>query len=110
MIILEKLNDTLDKLNKAEKEQMYLELALYNKNKEALKENKIENEKMFLENQAKFYNQNPKKVGESILLNSKLYEILLNKTTFLYDSVYEEILIYKQNILNNQKILYSKNR
>ena len=105
MIVLEKLNDILDKLNKAEKEQMYLELAFYNKTKEEMREDKIENEKFFLENQAKFYNQNPKKVGETILLNSKLYEILINKVTFMYDSILEDILIYKQNILNNQKIL-----
>ena len=105
MIILEKLNDVLDKLNKTEKEQMYLELALFNKNKEELKEEKMENEKYYLENQARFYNQNPKKVKENILLNSKLYEILINKIIFMYDSIFEDIVSYKQNILNNQKIL-----
>ncbi|MCR5186115.1 MAG: hypothetical protein K6D97_03240 [Clostridia bacterium] len=105
MIILEKLNDVLDKLNRTEKEQMYLELALFNKNKEELKEEKLENEKYYLENQARFYNQNPKKVKENILLNSKLYEILINKIIFMYDSIFEDIVSYKQNILNNQKIL-----
>ncbi len=105
MILLEKLNDILDKLNKSEKEQTYLELALYNKNKKVFKENKIENEKIYLEDQANFFNQNVRKVQDKVMVNLKLYEVTINRLVYIYDILFEELIMYKQNILNNQKIL-----
>ena len=93
MILLEKLNDILDKLNKSEKEQTYLELALYNKNKKVFKENKIENEKIYLEDQANFFNQNVRKVQDKVMVNLKLYEVTINRLVYIYDILFEDIFL-----------------
>ena len=105
MILLEKLNDVLDKINKAEKEQAFLELALYTKGKNEIKESKLESEKRYHEDQANYYGRNINRSQDVIVLNTKLYEVVLSKILYVYDCLIEEVIIGRQSILNNQKII-----
>ena len=105
MKIFERIDDNLDKLNKSEKEQVFLELAIYQARKNNKKDEKLKTEREYLESTAKFYNQSVAKMMQNIEVNMNLYTVLLNKLMYIYDTTFTNFIKVKQSALNYQKIL-----
>lgn len=102
--MLKELNENMQKLRNIENEINMLELALYQKNMEEIKEKKITEITKFFERQSKFYNQKTEKYKKDIENNIEKYNIQIEKLILIYDKIYMESLRLKQNAIDNGKI------
>lgn len=102
--IFEKLNENMQNLENVENEISMLQLAIYQKNIEKLKECKMNEIREFFEQQSKFYNQKSEKYEYEIEKNINKYKEQLEKLINVYDSLYVNIFKIMQNAMNNQKI------
>lgn len=102
--IFEKLNENMQNLENVENEISMLQLAIYQKKIEKLKECKINEIREFFEQQSKFYNQNSEKYEYEIEKNINNYKEQLEKLINVYDNLYVNIFKIMQNAINNQKI------
>ena len=102
--LFEKLNENLENLDNVDKEIGMIELAIYQKTIEQLKNNKINEIRNFFEQQAKIYNQNSKKYEKEIENNIKKYEEQIEKLVNVYDELYINIFKIMQNAKDNEKI------
>lgn len=102
--IFEKLNENMQNLENVENEISMLQLAIYQKNIEKLKECKMNEIRDFFEQQSKFYNQKSEKYEYEIEKNINKYKEQLEKLINVYDNLYVNIFKIMQNAMNNQKI------
>ena len=102
--ILEKLNENMQNLENVENEISMLQLAIYQKNTEKLKECKLNEIRGFFEQQSRFYNQKSEKYEVEIEKNINKYKEQLEKLIYVYDNLYINIFKIMQNAMNNQKI------
>lgn len=102
--ILEKLNENMQNLENVENEISMLQLAIYQKNIEKLKECKLNEIREFFEQQLRFYNQKSEKYEVEIEKNINKYKEQLEKLIYVYDNLYINIFKIMQNAMNNQKI------
>lgn len=102
--ILEKLNENMQNLENVENEISMLQLAIYQKNTEKLKECKLNEIREFFEQQLRFYNQKSEKYEVEIEKNINKYKEQLEKLIHVYDNLYINIFKIMQNAMNNQKI------
>ena len=77
--MLKELNENMQKLRNIENEINMLELALYQKNVEEIKEKKITEVRKFFERQSKFYNQKTEKYKKDIENNIEKYNMQIEK-------------------------------
>ena len=102
--IFEKLNENMQNLENVENEISMLQLAIYQKNIEKLKECKMNEIREFFEQQSKFYNQKSEKYEYEIEKNINKYKEQLEELINVYDNLYVNIFKIMQNAMNNQKI------
>lgn len=102
--ILEKLNENMQDLDNIENEISMLQLAMYQKNIEKLKDCKINEIREFFEQKSKFYNQKSEKYESEIEKSIKKYKEQLEKLINVYDNLYIYVFKIMQNAINNQKI------
>lgn len=102
--IFEKLNENMLNLENVENEISMLQLAIYQKNIEKLKECKMNEIKEFFEQQSKFYNQRSEKYKYEIEKNINKYKEQLEKLINVYDNFYINIFKIMQKARDNQKI------
>lgn len=102
--IFEKLNENMQNLENVENEISMLQLAIYQKNIEKLKECKMNEIRGFFEQQLRFYNQKSEKYEHEIEKNINNYKEQLEKLINVYDNLYVNIFKIMQNAMNNQKI------
>lgn len=102
--IFEKLNENMQNLENVENEISMLQLAIYQKNIEKLKECKLNEIREFFEQQLRFYNQKSEKYEVEIEKNINKYKEQLEKLIYVYDNLYINIFKIMQNAMNNQKI------
>ena len=86
--MLKELNENMQKLRNIENEINMLELALYQKNIEEIKEKKITEITKFFERQSKFYNQKTEKYKKDIENNIEKYNMQIEKLILIYDKIY----------------------
>lgn len=102
--IFEKLNENMQNLENVENEISMLQLAIYQKNIEKLKERKMNEIREVFEQQSIFYNQKSEKYEYEIEKNIYKYKEQLEKLINVYDNLYVNIFKIMQNAMNNQKI------
>ena len=102
--ILEKLNGNMQNLDNVENEISMLQLAIYQKNIEKLKEDKINEIREFFEQQVRYYNQKSEKYENEIKSNINKYKKQLEKLINVYDNLYVNVFNIMENAMNNQKI------
>jgi hypothetical protein len=102
--IFEKLNENMQNLENVENEISMLQLAIYQKNIEKLKECKLNEIREFFEQKSVFYNQKSEKYKCEIEKNINKYKVQLEKLISAYDNLYVNIFKIMQNAMNNQKI------
>jgi uncharacterized protein YeaO (DUF488 family) len=102
--IFEKLNENMQNLENTENEISMLQLAIYQKNIEKLKERKVNEIREFFEQQSIFYNQKSEKYEYEIEKNINKYKEQLEKLINAYNDLYVNIFKIMQNAMNNQKI------
>ena len=102
--ILKKLDENLYDLENVEKETAMVELAIYQKSIEELKNQKINEIKELFEQQATFYNQKSEKYDYEINRNIENYKNELEKLIDAYDNFYINVFKIMENAINNQKI------
>ncbi len=102
--IFEKLNENMQNLENVENEISMLQLAIYQKNIEKLKECKMNEIRDFFKQQSRVYNQKSEKYEYEIEKNINKYKEQLEKLINVYDNLYVNIFKIMQNAMNNQKI------
>ena len=102
--ILEKLNENLQELDIIEREISMVELAVYQKSIENLKEYKLNEIREFFNQQSKFYCQKTEKFKKEIDKNIQKYINQIEKLINVYDNLYVNIFRMMQTARNNQKI------
>ena len=102
--IFEKLNENMQNLENVENEISMLQLAIYQKNIEKLKDCKMNEIREFFEQQSRFYNQKSEKYEYEIEKNINKYKEQLEKLINAYDNVYVNVFRIMQNAVDNQKI------
>ena len=102
--IYEKLNENLLNLEKVENEITMIELAIYQKSLDDLKNKKLKELKEFFEQKANYYNQKTEKFNNEINRNIDEYELQIDKIINAYDSLYISVFKIMENALDNQKI------
>lgn len=102
--IFEKLNENMQNLENVENEISMLQLAIYQKSIEKLKDCKMNEIREFFEQQSRFYNQKSEKYEYEIEKNINKYKEQLEKLINAYDNVYVNIFKIMQNAMDNQKI------
>lgn len=86
--IFEKLNENMQNLENVENEISMLQLAIYQKSIEKLKDCKMNEIREFFEQQSRFYNQKSEKYEYEIEKNINKYKEQLEKLINAYDNVY----------------------
>lgn len=102
--IFEKLNENMQNLENVENEISMLQLAIYQKSIEKLKDCKISEIREFFEQQSRFYNQKSEKYEYEIEKNINKYKEEFEKLINAYDNAYVNIFRIMQNAMDNQKI------
>ena len=102
--IYKKLNDNIQEMDAVEIEISMIELAIYEKSLQKLKEEKIKELEKFLREQASYYNQNSKEYENSIIECISNFKSQLEKTINVYDSLYANVFRLMQEAMSNQKI------
>ena len=102
--ILERLSRNLYTLNDVENEISMIELAIYQKSLEDLKNKKINEIKETFKQKAKFYNQKIEKYDGEINNSIEKIQIEMDKLINLYDNLYINVFKIMANAINNQKI------
>ena len=102
--IYEKLNENMQNLETIDNEIAMVELAIYEKKIEKVKEQKREEIRNFFEQQAIYYRQKSQKYQLEIEKNMEKYEELIEKLTNSYHNLYIQLFQIMQNAKNNQKI------
>ena len=102
--IFEKLNENMQNLENVENEISMLQLAIYQKSIEKLKDCKMNEISQFFEQQSRFYNQKSEKYEYEIEKNINKYKEQLEKLINAYDNVYVNVFRIMQNAVDNQKI------
>lgn len=102
--IFEKLNENLYNLDHVENEISMIELAIYQKSIEELKDTKINEIREFFEQKAKFYNQKIEKYNNEINNNIEKYQIEIGKLINTYNNLYVNVFKIMESAINNQKI------
>ena len=102
--IFEKLNENMQNLENVENEISMLQLAIYQKSIEKLKDRKMNEIREFFEQQSRFYNQKSEKYEYEIEKNINKYKEQLEKLINAYDNVYVNVFRIMQNAVDNQKI------
>lgn len=103
--IFEKLNENLYNLDNIENEISMIELAIYQKSIEELKNKKINEIREFFEQKARFYNQKTEKYNYEINNNIEKYKIQIDKLINTYDNLYVNVFKIMESAINNQKML-----
>lgn len=102
--IFEKLNENLYNLENVENEISMIELAIYQKSIEELKETKLNETRELFKQKAKFYNQKIEKYNYEINNNIEKYKIQIDKLINTYDNLYVNVFKIMESAINNQKI------
>ena len=102
--IFEKLNENMQNLENVENEISMLQLAIYQKSIEKLKDCKMNEIREFFEQQSRFYNQKSEKYEYEIEKNINKYKEQLEQLINAYDNVYVNVFRIMQNAVDNQKI------
>ena len=102
--IFEKLKENMQNLENVENEISMLQLAIYQKSIEKLKDCKMNEIREFFEQQSRFYNQKSEKYEYEIEKNINKYKEQLEKLINAYDNVYVNVFRIMQNAVDNQKI------
>ncbi len=102
--IFEKLNENLYNLDNVESEISMIELAIYQKSIEELKEKKIKEIRDFFEQKSGFYNQRIEKYNYEINNNIEKYKNQIDKLINTYDNLYVNVFKIMESAINNQKI------
>ncbi len=102
--IYEKLNENLLNLENVENEISMIELAIYQKSLDDLKNRKIKELKELFEQKANFYNQKTEKFNTKINKNIEEYELQIDRIINAYDSLYIRVFKIMENALDNQRI------
>lgn len=102
--IFQSLNENVYNLENIEKQISMVELAIYQKIIEEIKDRKLKEAKMFLEQQAAMYNQKSEKFQKQINKNVEKIKEQIDKLVRIYDNLYLSIFKIMQSAINNQKI------
>ena len=86
--LFQKINENIENLEIIENEMAMIELAIYQKSIEGMKEQKLQEIKEFFEQQAKYYYQKADKYQIEIDKNIKMYERQIEKLMNAYDKLY----------------------
>lgn len=102
--LYEKLNKNISELNIIENEIASVQLEIYQREIESLKEDKLKDLIKYFSNQAKIYNQKEEKHTKYIEKNINKYEEQIEKIITAYNMLYIKVFSFMQNARNNQKI------
>lgn len=102
--LIKNTNDNLVMLENVSKEIFMIELAIYQKNIEQMKNEKISETKTFLEKQAINYGQKYEKYQSQISSNLEKYVKKLEGLIKAYDNLYLNTFKIMESARNNQKI------
>ena len=102
--VLEKLNENLYNLDNVENEISMIELAIYQKSLEDLKEKKINEIRELFQQKARFYNQKIEKYSNEINNHIEKYQMEIDKLINSYNSLYVNVFKIMESAINNQKI------
>lgn len=101
---LKELNENIQDIGNIENEITMVQLAIYQKNIEKLKDFKMLKIREYFEQQIKFYNQKIVKYENEIENNINKYKGQLERLINIYDKLYVNIFSIMQESMNNQKI------
>jgi len=102
--LIKKTNDNLLMLGDIDKEVSMIELAIYQKSIEKIKNQKINEERDYLEKQAMNYGQKYEKYQNQISSNIEKYAKKLEILVNAYDNLYLNTFKIMESARNNQKI------
>ena len=102
--LFQTITENIEDLEIIENEMAMIELAIYRKSIEVVKEQKLQEIKEFFEQQAKYYYQKADKYQIEIDKNIKMYERQIEKLMNAYDKLYITTFKIMQSAINNQKI------
>ena len=102
--LYEKLNLNIQSLEVIENESYKIELSIYQKIVEELKENKMNELKDFFKQQSKYYNQKSEKYEEETTQNIEKYKEEIEKLIKAYDNLYINVFKIMKTASSNQKI------
>lgn len=100
---LERLNKNLNALNDVDNEIAMVELAIYQKSLDDLKNKKINEVKDAFKQKAKFYNQKVEKYDTEINDCIKKIQLEMDRLINSYDNLYANTFKIMTNAMNNQK-------
>ena len=102
--VLEKLNENLYNLDKLENEISMIELAIYQKSLEELKNTKINEVRELFYQKARVYNQKIENYSNEINNNIEKYEIEIDRIINIYNNLYVNVFKIMESAINNPKI------
>ena len=102
--MFEKLNENLYDWENIENEICMVELAIYQKKIEELKNQKLYEIREMFEQQARFYHQKGEKYQHKVGKNIQKYKNEIEKLIHIYDQLYINVFKIMQSAINNQKI------
>ena len=108
--LYEKLNLNIQSLEVIENESYKIELSIYQKIVEELKENKMNELKDFFKQQSKYYNQKSENYEEETTKNIEKYKEEIEKLIKAYDNLYINVFKIMKTASSNQKIAIAKNQ
>ena len=102
--IFQSLNENICNLETIENEISMVELAIYQKSIEEIKDRKLNEVREFFRQQAILYNQNSEKYQFEINKNIEKIKEQIEKLISVYDNLYLNTFKIMQSAINNQKI------
>ena len=105
--VFEGIIKNLQELDVVQSDISMLELAIYQKKIENLKEEKLHEIRQYYEQQSQYFNQNSYDYQDEIDKNVEQYKVQIDKLINVYDKLYVRTFKIMQNSINNQKISIS---
>ncbi len=105
--VFEGIIKNLQELDVVQSDISMLELAIYQKKIENLKEEKLHEIRQYFEQQSQYFNQNSYDYQDEIDKNVEQYKVQIDKLINVYDKLYVRTFKIMQNSINNQKISIS---
>ncbi len=102
--LFQKINENIENLEIINSEMTMMELAIYQKSIEKIKERKLQEIKQFFDQQAQNYYQKTTKYQFEIDKNIQMYEKQIEKLMNAYENLYMNTFKIMQNAINNQNI------
>ncbi len=103
--LFEDLNQNIQNLDNIERQISKVQLAMYEKSIQEVKERKIDELRDYFERQAKLYNQKTEKCEFEIEDKVDVYKLQMEKLITAYNNTYVSIFKMMQDTMNTQKLV-----